>query len=126
MRVGSARTLPTARRYDRPTDRRRSPIVAHRSSSARVGVQLGCVGVTFFVAYVALQLLHSLRRDPAIVVALAPIPLFARFIASATVCLPVGLAVGSLVRQRERWLAILPTLLAVAVGLFVITVAFFA
>ena len=82
--------------------------------------------MTFFVAYVTLQLLHVLGRDPAIVVALAPIPLFARFIASAACAFPTGLAIGFLVRAPERWLRLLPTLLAAAIALFVVTVAFFS
>ena len=101
-------------------------MVAHRSTSARSGIQVGCAGVTFFVAYVTLQLLHALGRDPAIVVALAPIPLFARFIASVACAFPTGLAIGSLLRDPERWLRILPTLLAAAIVLFVVTVAFFS
>jgi hypothetical protein len=126
MRVVAARTSSIARRRDRPTDRRLSPIAAQRSTSARLGVQVGCVGVTFFVAYVTLQLLHALGRDPAIVAALTPIPLFARFEASAICALPIGLAGGVLLRDRERCLSILPTLLAIAIGLFVLTVAFFS
>jgi hypothetical protein len=124
MRVVAARTSSIARRRDRPTDRRLSPIAAQRSTSARLGVQVACVGVTFFVAYVTLQLLHAFGRDPAIVAALVPIPLFARFVASAICALPIGLAVGVLLRDRERWLSTLPTLLAIAIGLFVLTVAF--
>jgi hypothetical protein len=100
--------------------------VAHRSTSARTGVQVGFAGVTFFVAYVTLQLVHELGRDPAIVTRLAPIPLFARFIASAACALPAGLVIGSLVRDRQRWLSILPALLATAIGLFVLTVAFWS
>jgi hypothetical protein len=126
MRVGAARTLSIARRRDRPNDRRLSPIVERRSTNARVGVQIGCAGVAFFVAYVTLQLLHAIGRDPAIVAALAPIPLFARFIASAICAFPIGLVFGFLLRDRQRWLSLLPTLLAIAIGLFVLTVAFFS
>jgi hypothetical protein len=126
MRVVAARTLPLVRPRDRQTDRRLSPISAQRSTSARVGVQIGCAGVTFFVAYVTLQLLHAFHRDPAIVVALASIPLFARFIASAICSVPVGLVIGRLLRDGERWLSILPTLLAVAIGFFVLTIALFS
>lgn len=101
-------------------------MVAQRATGARVGVQVGCAGVTFFVAYVTLQLLHALGRDPAIVAALAPIPLFARFVASAICALPIGLVFGFLSRDRERWLSILPKLLAVAIGLFVLAIAIFS
>jgi hypothetical protein len=101
-------------------------MVAHRSTSARVGVQVGCAALTFFVVYVTLQLIHVLGRDPAIVVALAPIPLFARFVASVACAFPTGLAIGALVRAPERWLRILPTLLAAAIALFVVAIAFFS
>ena len=100
--------------------------MAQRATSACIGVQIGCAGVTFFVAYVTLQLLHALGRDPAIVAALAPIPLFARFIASAICALPVGLAGGLLSRDRARCLSILPGLLAIALGVFVLTIALFS
>jgi hypothetical protein len=126
MRVAAARTSTIARRRDRSTDWRLSPIAAQRSTSALLGVQIGCAGVTFFVAYVTLQLLHAFGRDPAIVAALAPIPLFARFVASAICALPIGLAAGVLLRDRERSLSSLPTLLAIAIGIFVLTVAFFS
>ncbi len=82
--------------------------------------------MTFFVVYVTLQLLHALGRDPAIVALFSPVPLFARFIASAACAFPVGLLMGALLRDRQRWLSILPTLLAVAIGLFVLTVAFWS
>ena len=78
------------------------------------------------MAYVTLQLLHVLGRDPTIVIAVARIPLFARFVASAACAFPTGLAIGLLVRDPERWLRILPTLLTIAIALFVITVAFFS
>ena len=123
MRIGAARTLPVARSRERRVDRRLSPIAAPRSSSLRAGVQIGCCGVAFLVAYVTLQLLHALGRDPRLVVALAPIPLFARFIASAACALPTGVAIGCLVRDSQRWLRILPAVLTVAIALFVVTIA---
>jgi len=79
--------------------------------------------VAFLVAYVTLQLLHALGRDPGLVVALAPIPLFARFLASAACALPTGVAIGCLVRDHQRWLRILPAVLTVAIALFVVTIA---
>jgi hypothetical protein len=100
--------------------------MAQRSISARAGVQIGCAGVAFLVAYVTLQLMHALGRDPAIVAALAPIPLFARFVAGTACALPIGLVLGLLPRDRRRSLSIVPTLLAIAIGLFVLTIAFFS
>jgi hypothetical protein len=126
MRAGTARTIPIARHRDRRIDWRLSPLVTPRSTSARTGVQIGCAGVTFFVVYVTLQLVHALHRDPTVVAAIAPIPLFARFVAGAACALPAGLAIGSLVRDPERWLRLLPTLLTTAIALFVLTVLFFS
>ena len=123
MRVGASRTLPVARSRERPVDRRLSPIAAPRSTSARAAVQIGGAGVAFLVAYVTLQLLHALGRDPRWVVAVAPIPLFARFVASAACALPAGVAIGCLVRDHRGWLRILPALLATAIALFVVTIA---
>lgn len=126
MRVGATRTLPVARSRERRVDRRPSPIAAPHATSARAAVQIGGAGVVFLVLYVTLQLLHALGRDPRLVVALTPIPLFARFTASAICALPVGVAIGRLVRDHRRWLRILPALLAVAIALFVVAIAVFS
>jgi hypothetical protein len=126
MRAGATRTLPVARSRERRLDRHLSPIVAHPSTSARAAVQIGGGGLAFLVVYVTLQLLHALGRDPKLVVALAPIPLFARSVASAACALPAGLAIGCLVRDHRRWLRILPALLTVAIALFVVTIALFS
>lgn len=126
MRVGATRTLPVVRSRERRVDRHLSPMVAQQSTSARAAVQIGCGGIAFLVVYVTLQLLHALGRDPRLVVALAPIPLFARSVASAACALPAGVAIGCLVRNHRRWLRILPALLAVAIALFVVTIAVFA
>jgi hypothetical protein len=126
MRVNVARALPTSRRHERTIDRRLSPVVARQSSRARPGLQVGGGCVAFFVAYATLQLLHAIGTDPALIVALAPIPLFARFLASAACAVPVGLALGIVVRDRALWLRRLPAILAVAIALFVVTIVFFA
>jgi hypothetical protein len=101
-------------------------VAAQRSTRVRAAVQVGCGGVAFLVAYVTLQVLHVVGRDPRLVVGLAPIPLFARFLASAACALPAGVAIGCLVRDHRRWLRILPTLLTVAIALFVATIAVFS
>jgi hypothetical protein len=126
MRVGATRTLPVARRRERRVDQRLSPIAAPLATSARAAVQIGAAGVAFLVLYVTLQLLHALGRDPKLVVALAPIPLFARFAASAICALPTGVAIGRLVRDHRRWLRILPALLTAAIALFVVTILVFS
>jgi hypothetical protein len=124
MRAGATRTLPIARSPERRFVRDLSPLAAPRPIRARAGVQLGSGCVAFLLAYVALQLLHELGHDPRLVVALAPIPLFARFVASAACALGAGVVIGPLVRDHERWLRILPAVLAVAIALFVVTIVF--
>jgi hypothetical protein len=126
MRVGAARTIAIARQHTRRLDRDVSPIVAHRRSNARAGLQIGIGGVAFFVAYVTLQLLHAFGRDPQIVEALGSIPLFSRLVASTTCALVGGLSIGFLVRDPTKLLRRLPALLATAIALFVIAVVFFS
>jgi hypothetical protein len=126
MRVGAARTIAIARHQTRRLDRNRSPIAVHRGSSARAGVQVGSAGAIFLLAYATLQLLHAFGRDPAAVAALSPIPLYARFIASAVLAMPAGLTLGLPLGNRERCLRVMPALLAAAIALFVVTVVFFS
>ncbi|HLK88605.1 MAG TPA: hypothetical protein VKZ18_01855 [Polyangia bacterium] len=128
MRMNVARVLPTQRRQLRAIDhdRRVSPVAVRGTRSARAGLQLGAGCAAFFVAYVTLNLLHALSVDPTFVVALAPIPLFARFLASVICAVPAGLALGLVARNRARWLRRLPALLAAAIALFVVTIALFA
>jgi hypothetical protein len=114
------------RSRERHVDRHLSPIAAPHPTRARTAVQIGGAGVAFLVAYVTLQLLHALGRDPKLVVAIAPIPLFARFVASVACALPAGVAIGCLVRDHRRWLRILPALLAAAIALFVVAIAVFS
>jgi hypothetical protein len=118
--------LPVARSRERRADRRLSPIAAQQSTSARAGVQIGCGGVGFLVVYVTLQLLHALGREPSLVFTLAPIPLFARFVASVACAFPAGVVIGFVVRDHRRWLRILPALLTAAIALFVVTIAVFS
>ena len=80
--------------------------------------------MAFLLAYVAFQLLHALGRDPKLVAAIAPIPLFARFVASAACALAAGVVIGPVVRDHARWLRILPAVLAAAIALFVVTILF--
>jgi hypothetical protein len=124
MRAGATRTLPIARSPERRFDRQLSPLATPRPIRARAGVQVGGGCVAFLLAYVALQLLHAFGRDPKLVAAIAPIPLFARFVASAACALGAGLAIGPLVRDHARWLRILPAVLAAAIALFVVTILF--
>jgi hypothetical protein len=100
--------------------------MAPRSTSTRAAVQIGFAGFAFLVVYVTLQLLHAIGRDPRLVVAIARIPLFARFVASAACALPAGAVIGRVVRDHRRWLQILPALLTAAIVLFVVTIAFFS
>ena len=125
MRVNVARALPASHHHGRVSDRHLSPVIARRSTCARAGLQLGGGCVAFLVAYVTLQLLHAIGNDPALVVALAPIPLFARFLASAVCAVPAGLALG-IVRGPAGWLRRLPAILAAAIALFIVTIVFFA
>jgi hypothetical protein len=126
MRVGAARPIAIARRHARRFDRDVSPIAAHRRSSARAGIHLGVGGLAFLVAYVTFQLLYEIGCGPPIVTAIASIPLFARFIASAA-CAPVaGLLAGALLRDHATFLHRLPALLTLAIALFVFTVVFFS
>jgi len=124
MRAGATRTLPVARSPERRFVRDLSPLATPRPIRARAGVHLGGGCVAFLVAYVVFQLLHALGRDPKLVAAIAPIPLFARFVASAACALGAGVAIGYLVRDPGRWLRILPAVLAVAIALFVVTIVF--
>jgi hypothetical protein len=128
MRVNVVRALPTSHRHTRTLDRDRrlSPLAARHPGRARAGLQLGGACLAFLVAYVTITLLHALRINPTFVVALAPIPLFARFLASAAVAVPAGLLLGVLVRDRAAWLRRLPLLLAATLALFVVTIALFA
>ena len=126
MRAGAVRTIPIARQHTRRLDRDLSPIATHRRSGARAGVQIGGAGLAFFVAYVTLQLLHAIGRDPMVVGAIGSIPLFARFIASASCAAVVGMSTGLLVRDPARFLRRLPALLAAVIAVFVVTVVFFA
>jgi hypothetical protein len=116
--------LPIARSPERRFDRHLSPLATPRPIRARAGVQVGGGCVAFLMAYVAFQLLHALGRDPKLVAAVAPIPLFARFVASAACALVGGVVMGPLVRDHGRWLRILPAVLAVAIALFVVTIVF--
>lgn len=124
MRAGATRTLPIARSPERRFVRDLSPLATPRPTRARAGVQVGGGCVAFLLAYVALQLLHALGRDPKLIVAIAPIPLFARFVASAACALSAGTATGYLVRDHERWLRSLPAVLTAAIALFVVTIVF--
>lgn len=92
---------------------------ARTSSGTRPGIQtvVGCVA--FLCAYATLQLCHATGHDPAIVRALHPIPLFARFVASAACAVPLGIVGGALVTARPRARRRLPTLLAAAIALFI-------
>jgi hypothetical protein len=129
MRANIARAVSTSRRHERAqgiVDRRVSPVVARRTTCARAGLQLAGGCATFFVAYVTLSLLHAFGNDPTLVVALAPIPLFARFLASAACALPAGLALGFVVRDRALWLRRAPALLAAVIALFVVVIVFVA
>jgi hypothetical protein len=126
LSVGVSRTLSVARNRERRVDRGLSPIAAPHSTSARAAVQIGGAGIAFLVAYVTLQFLHALGRDPKLVVAVARIPLFARFVASAACALPAGVTIGCLVRDHRGWLRMLPALLAAAIALFVVTIAVFS
>jgi hypothetical protein len=101
-----------------------SPLAAPRAIGARAGVQVGGGCVAFLLAYVALQLLHELGRDPKLVAAIAPIPLFARFVASAACALGAGVVIGPLLRDHERGLRILPAVLTAAIAIFVVTIVF--
>ena len=101
-----------------------SPLATPRLSRARAGVRVGGGCVAFLVAYVVLQLLHALGRDPTPLAAIASIPLFARFVASAACALGTGVVVGYLVRDHERWLRILPAVLTATIALFVVTIVF--
>jgi hypothetical protein len=84
-------------------------------------VVLGCV--SFLGAYCVLQLLHAAGRDLRAVTALSPIPLFARFFASAACAVVVGglggLVVG-VVDPRPSARA-LPGILAASIVVFTAT-----
>lgn len=130
MRARATRTLPITRSAERRFERRPSPLVAPpwlvtpRALRARGGVGLGSGAVVFLSTYVVLQVLHALGRDPKIVAAIAPIPLFARFVAGAACGLCAGMAIGHGVRDPERWLRVLPAVMTASIVLFVITIAF--
>jgi hypothetical protein len=99
---------------------------ARRGTAVRVafGVVAGSLG--FLVAYTTLQLLHAGRADPAAVAALATIPLFARFSASALCGLAFAtlaqlvrpVAAGALLRRLPAFLAAAIVLFAAIVVLF--------
>jgi hypothetical protein len=77
-------------------------------------------GVGFHVAYVALHLAHAWHGEPALLVALSPIPLFRGAIASAG-CASV-LGVLGYFAAREEWRFSISRLLAAGIVLFVVAI----
>jgi hypothetical protein len=123
--VGTSRAQPLVReRVSPPFATARPPRAASR---ARHGVAFGAVvgTVGFLIAYTTLQLLHARGADPAAVVALARIPLFARFLASSVCGIAVG-GVALIARPRTgAMLRHLPALFTAAIVLFVTVVVLF-
>jgi membrane associated rhomboid family serine protease len=93
-----------------------------RARCARLALQASASWVMFLVVYSALQLLHALGRDPAAVKALASIPLFARFLASASIAGVLGPIVGLVPADPEQRLHQIPGSLAIAITLFFVAV----
>jgi len=89
-----------------------------RARYARLALQASASCVLFLAVYSALQLLHALGRDPAAVKALTSIPLFARFVASASVAGALGPIVGLIPADPEERLCQIPGSLAIAITLF--------
>jgi hypothetical protein len=96
-----------------------------RARTARLGLAASVGAVAFLIAYAVLQLLHVADRDPAVVAALSPIPLYARFVAGVAVAAPVGAASGLLAGDPARALRGVPTILAAAIALFVAVAVLF-
>jgi len=122
-----ARAVVLATGYNRlpNPDRLPAPTVSRRLSRARAGAQVAVGCAAFLCAYAVLQILHAAARDPGPVRALSPIPLFARFIASAACALPIGLGAGALAARARRRPRMLAALVAAAAALFVGTVTLF-
>jgi membrane associated rhomboid family serine protease len=89
-----------------------------RARYARLALQASASCVLFLVIYPALQLLHALGRDPGAVKALSSIPLFARFLASASIAGVLGPIVGLIPGNPEQRLCQIPGSLAIALTLF--------
>ncbi len=92
--------------------------VAKRAQYARLALQGAASFVVFLTSYSVLQLLHALGRDPTAVRALTPIPLFARFLASASIAGVLGPIVGLVPADPGRCLRQVPGSLVIAIALF--------
>jgi hypothetical protein len=97
---------------------REQPRATRRARYARLALQASASCVLFLVVYSALQLRHARGRDPASVKALASIPLFARFLASASIAGGLGPIVGLIPANPEQRLCQIPGSLAIAITLF--------
>ena len=98
---------------------------ARRTRHARTGMQVAIASISFLWTYAILQLLHDAKLDPPAVKALAEIPLFARFLASAGCSLALGLVGGIVVREPDRQLGVVPRLLAGSIAVFALVVLLF-
>ena len=91
-----------------------------RTRYARLALQASASCVSFLVVYSALQLLHAFGRDPTVLTALASIPLFARFLASASIAGVLGPIIGLAPANPEQRLCQIPGYLAMAITLFLV------
>jgi membrane associated rhomboid family serine protease len=98
--------------------RRDQARATRRARCGRLALQASASCVLFLVVYSALQLLHTLGRDPAAVKALASIPLLARFLASASIAGVLGPIVGLVPADPERYLRQIPGSLGIAITFF--------
>jgi len=98
--------------------RREQARVAKRTQYARLALQGAASFVLFLTAYSVLQLLHALGRDPAAVRDLTSIPLFARFLVSASIAGVLGPIVGLIPADSERRLRQIHGSLVIAIAFF--------
>ncbi len=121
MRSALARHPPAARHLSvvRPLA---PPGAKPATAAARRALQVGGATIAFLLAYTLLTILHAVGREPAVIGALSPVPLFARIAACSLAALPIGV----LARGPTRMLRAMPAALALATGLAVLAILVFA
>lgn len=118
MRSALARRPPALRAAVVPAPRR-SPVDALVGAPlvdrAPAVIRVGAAASSFLLTYTFLTICHAVGRDPQVLVLLARTPLFARVLASAMTCVPLGLVAPRLVADRRRALRAVPALLGASI-----------
>jgi hypothetical protein len=111
MRTALARRPTAARALAVVRDKQPAAAPLHARRVAPRAARIGGASIAFIASYAALTALHAAGRDPAPVVALARIPLFARFAASGIAGGAAAL-LATFLPLETRLLRALPALLA--------------